>query len=292
MPKYDDREFWESAIGNTRDYNYFYYSLLEVAISRFKWNNMPESVNKRYLETILSCKGRALFFQDDVLGYLTLKTAMMGGFNVYHEPIKRRAYGDNGYNWEGTIDNSVIIYNTLLKQPDLYAIQRFAKKLYDCSRAQDVNINAQKTPILITCEESQRLTMKNLYMKYEGNMPVIYGNKNLDPSSLKVLKTDAPYVADKLHDHEVKLWSEALTYLGVDNIAVNKKERLNLEETTKMQGQTSGRKETYLKARQQACEEINKMFGLNISVEMNQLEVKLDDRKNDDNTDGKGGEQK
>ena len=278
----DDREFWESAIGNTRDYNYYYYSLLEIAISRFKWNNMPDSVNKRYLETILACRGKALFFTDDVLGYLALKTTTQGRFNVYHEPIDRRAYGDNGYNIQKSIDDSVIIYNTMLKQSDLYAIMRFAKKLYNCSRAQDVNINAQKTPVLITCEESQRLSMKNLYMKYEGNVPVIYGNKNLDANSLKVLKTDAPYVADKLHDHEVKLWSEALTYLGIDNIAVNKKERLNMEETTKMQGQTNGRRQTYLIPRQQACEEINKMFGLNLSIEWNDVKVDLQEKVGED----------
>lgn len=266
MPR-PDREFWESAYGNTRDYNYYYYSLLEIAVSRFKWINMPESINKRYLELILSIKGRSLFFKDDVLGYLALKTTIQGRFNQYHEPIERRAYGDNGYNAQRNEDDSVIIYNTMLKQSDLYAIQMFATKLYNCSRAQEVNINAQKTPILITCEESQRLTMKNLYMKYEGNVPFIFGDKNLNPNSLKVLSTGAPYVADKLHEHEVKLWSEALTYLGVSNVAVNKKERLNLEETTKMQGQTNIRKQAYLRARKQACDEINKMFGLNVDVE-------------------------
>lgn len=266
MPR-PDKEFWESAYGNTRDYNYYYYSLLEIALARFQWKNVPDSVNKRYLELILSCKGRALFFYDDVLGYLALKTTIQGKFNQYHEPIERRAYGDNGYNAQRNEKDSVIIYNTMLKQSDLYAIQMFATKLYNCSRAQEVNINAQKTPILITCEESQRLTMKNLYMKYEGNMPVIFGDKNMNPNSLKVLSTNAPYVADKLHDHEVKLWSEALTYLGISNVAVNKKERLNVEETTKMQGQTNIRKQTYLKARKQACEEINRMFKLNIDVE-------------------------
>lgn len=266
MPK-ADREFWESAIGNSLDYNYYYYSLLEIAISRFKWNNMPDTIDKRYLELILVCYGRALFFDDEVLGYLGLKTTVQGKFNQYHEPILRRAYGDNGYNAIKDIDNSVIIYNTLLKQNDLYAIKRFARKLYDCSRAQDVNINAQKTPILITCEETQRLTMKNLYMKYEGNVPFIFGDKNINPNSLKVLNTGAPYVADKLHDHEVNVWNEALTYLGVNNMSVNKKERLNLEETAKMQGQTNSRRLTYLRAREQAVEKINKMFGLNISVE-------------------------
>lgn len=266
MPKPADREFWESAIGNARDFNYYYYSLLEIAIARFKWLNLPDTVNKRYLELVLSIQGKSLFFKDDVLGYLALKTTIQGKFNEYHEPIERRAYGDNGFNAVRSIDDSVIIYNTVLKQSDLYAINMFAKKLYNCSRAQEVNINAQKTPILITCEESQRLTMKNLYMKYEGNVPFIFGDKNINPNSLKVLSTNAPYVADKLHDHEVKLWSEALTYLGVSNVAVNKKERLNLEETTKMQGQTNIRKQAYLRSRKQACEEINRMFGLNVDV--------------------------
>ncbi|MDO5811326.1 MAG: hypothetical protein Q4Q37_09535, partial [Methanobrevibacter sp.] len=102
----------------------------------------------------------------------------------------------------------------------------FAKKLYNIDRAIDVNANAQKTPILLLCEENQRLSYINLYKEYDGNAPVIKGTTGLDLEGFQVLKTDAPYVADKLYELKTNIWNEALTYLGITNITYSKKERM------------------------------------------------------------------
>lgn len=106
--------------------------------------------------------------------------------------------------------------------------------------------------------------MKNLYMQYEGNYPFIFGDKNLNFNDLKVLKTDAPYVADKLYMLKTQIWNEALTYLGISNLNVQKKERLVSDEVTRNMGGTIANRYTRLNARRQACDQINKMFGLNI----------------------------
>ena len=172
----------------------------------------------------------------------------------------------NGYNKELTIDNSVIIYNNRLRQPGVRYVNMYAKRLWDLDRTIDVNAKAQKTPILVQCTEAQRLTLLNLYKDYDGNSPFIFGDKNLDLTGLKSINTGAPYVADKIYTLKTQIWNEALTYLGISNINIQKKERLITDEVVRNQGGTIASRYSRLKARRQACEEINKMFGLNISV--------------------------
>ena len=120
--------------------------------------------------------------------------------------------------------------------------------------------------MMITCDETQRLTMENLYKEYNGNVPVIFGNKDLDIKRVGVLATNAPYVADKLMELKNQVWNEALTYLGVSNVSYQKKERLISDEVSRSMGGTIASRNTRLNARKQACDEINKMFGLNVSV--------------------------
>ena len=262
-----DRQFWESAKLNNYSFKQYYNRLTELSVSMFEWKNVPDTIDIRFLELALFGDGLAVFFYDDVLGYLALRCAIGGQMNVYRIPTKRRAYAANGYNKNLDESNSVIIFNNYLHTNSMLDVELFAKRLYNLDRAIDVNANAQKTPILVQCDENQRLTLKNVYMKYDGNEPVIFGDKNLNPNSIKVLQTGAPYVADKLYQLKTQIWNEALTYLGISNINVTKKERLITDEVTRNQGGTMASRYSRLEARRQACDEINRKFGLNISCD-------------------------
>ena len=209
----------------------------------------------------------AVFFKDEVEDYLSLQCAISGPLNVYRIPIRRRAYAVNGYNRELDDKNSVIIYNNMLHKNSMLDVRMFARELYNLDRAISVNANAQKTPILIRCDENQRLTLENLYMNYDGNKPVIYGDKGLNPNALSALKTDAPYVADKLYTLKTQKWNEALTYLGISNVNITKRERLITDEVTRNQGGTIASRYSRLQSRRMACEQINKMFGLNVQCD-------------------------
>lgn len=264
------RQFWESARMNTGTYVQHYNRLTEMAISRFKWNGLPDTVDARFLELCLFGTGSAVFFRDEELGFLCLRCTLNGRWDVYNVPIDRTAIANNGYTRKLSIDNSVIIWNNALRTPSKLDIEIFAKRLYNLDRIIDVNSNAQKTPVLIQCDENERLSMVNLYKQWDGNEPFIFGNRALNPKSVSVLKTDAPYVADKLFDLKTAIWNEAMTYLGVDNVSLVKKERLITEEAVRDSGGTVACRLSVLNARQQACEQINAMFGLNISCEFRQ----------------------
>ena len=266
---------------NNYTFMQYYNRLTELSISMFEWKNLPESIDTRFLELVLFSDGMAVFFKDEVMGYLSLRTMIGGHLNIYQIPTIRTAYASNGYNKQLNEEDSVIIFNNMLHTNSLLDVEMFAKRLYNLDRAIDVNANAQKTPILISCDETQRLTLKNLYMQYDGNIPVIYGDKNINPNALKVLATGAPYVADKLYQLKVQIWNEALTYLGISNINITKKERLITDEVARNQGGVIASRYSRLQARRQACEQINKMFGLDIWCDYREDFQTIDDEQND-----------
>ncbi len=279
-------DFWESGLMNNTTFKQYYNRLVELSISMFEWNNLPDTIDPRFLELTLFTDGQAVFFKDEVMGYLCLQNIIGGQFDVYRIPINRRAYAVNGYQKELDNTDSVIIWNNMLHYNSMLDCQMFAKRLYNLDRIVDVNANAQKTPILLVCDDSERLSLLNIYKEYDGNQPVIKATKGLNPNAFNVLKTDAPYVADKIYQLKVQIWNEALTYLGISNVNIQKRERMLQDEVQRNQGGTIASRYSRLESRRQAVEKINEMFGLNIEVNYredynNELEPWNNDTYND-----------
>ena len=257
----------EAFITNNLVYGHYYNRLKELALSMFEWKNLPDTIDSRFMEDTLFRNGVCVFFKDEIMGYLSLKTMIGGQLNVYNIPMRRTAYASNGYNLELNDTNSVLIFNNMLHNNSITDIQMFAKRLYECDRTIDVNVKAQKTPVMITCDENQRLTMKNLYAQYEGNEPFIFGGKDLDLKKVQALTTGAPYVADKLHETKMQIWNEAMTYLGISNVSMIKRERLVTDEVSRNMGSVVMSRYSRLNERKEACKKINAMFDLKIDVE-------------------------
>ena len=241
--------------------------LMMLAMSMFDWENLPETIDKRFMERTLYMRGASVFFKDDDLGYLCLPVAWAGPFDVYTNPKEYYAYSTSGY--KSRIlneENSVIIWNNYLRTPSCYTVEFDAKRLADLEQAIDINCKAQKTPVLILCSENERQTMLNLYGKYEGNEPFIFGEKDLNVKGVTALNTGAPFVADKLYQMKMQVWNEALTELGISNISYQKKERLVSDEVIRNMGGTIASRYTRLEMRRDGVDKINELFGLDIEV--------------------------
>lgn len=293
MGKRKRTNFEDSAATNTLTYMQYLRRLMELSMSMFAWKNLPSTVDPRYIELRLFETGSVVFFKDDVLGELCLDCIQQGNFDVYGNPITRRAYSCyNNYQKVLNDKDSVIIWNNYLRTNSVTDIQLYAKRLWDLDRSVDVNAKAQKTPILIQCNEKQKLSMKNLYMQYDGNTPVIFADNNIDINGVNVISTQAPYVADKLYQLKNQIWNEALTYLGISNLNINKQERLITDEVSSSQGSTISSRYSRLECRKQAVEKINKMFGLDIEVDYRKdyQDIDLDMPSGDYTTGGDGNE--
>jgi hypothetical protein len=276
--------FDESLVQNIRTYQQYFDLLTELSISSFEWINLPQTVDSRYMELALFTDGCLVYFNDEIIGNLCLNCITNGQLNVYGYPINRRAYSRyNQYQKELNEKDSVIIWNNYMHTNSQTNIDGFARRLSNIDRTIDVNVNAQKTPILVQANDKQRLSLINLYKEYDGNTPVIFGDKTLDLNALKSLNTQAPYVADKLYELKTKIWNEALTYLGITNVSYQKKERMVTDEVLRSQGGTIANRMSRLNSRREAVKRINSMFDTNIKVKFIDANEQLDEKGGDTN---------
>ena len=266
-------EFIDSALVNDQTYFDYLERLKKIALSIFEWKNLPESMNQRYLEECLFYKGQASLLKDEKFGFINTQCCSNGQINIYGLPTSLNCYSFDYQtdrklytglkNENSEKDSCVLVMNTWEKIPTASTLNLFALRLYEAERTCDVNIKAQKTPVLITVDESQRLTMENLYSQYDGNKPVIFGDKHqLGENVLRAIKTEAGYITDKVTEYKKEIWNEALTFLGINNIAVSKKERLVSDEANYNNEVTNLNLQSFLIPRQEACKEFNELFGL------------------------------
>ena len=247
--------------------NYTFIDYLDrlklLATSLFTWENLDEIAGygaECFLENALFERGKACFVKDDEIGFKVFNVQPNDKLNNYNLPIKVNATAI-GYNKKYDFEDIVYIKNNELTIPTINTLQLIAYRLYDTERTIDVNLTACKTPILIEGDTKTILTLKNVYMQYSGNTPFIFGNKQFDISNkLNVLKTDAPYLIDKLELHKHELINDALTFLGIDNANTDKKERLITDEVESNNDLISYYLNCFYKTRKQAADMINEKF--------------------------------
>ena len=262
-----NRRFKDSATLNSLIFNYYFQKLLDIAVAVFNYEGLPADIDVGYLEYLLISRGAAVITYDKAADqFIVLQLAEIIEYNYAHKPYKYRGIAPiTGYQSEElNSNNSVVFYNNLSMLPSYDDLFEFARRLYNLQSTIDINVNAQKTPVLVKATENQRLTMINLYQQYDGNQPFIFADKALDLDGLSVLSTNAPFVADKLDELKTKTWNEALTYLGV---SINKKERLITDEVVRSQGGVVASRYSRLQARQTAIEQFNAIYGTTASVE-------------------------
>lgn len=267
-----------TALINNKTFIDYLDRLRMLATSLFTWEGLDDIAGigaSRFLEQSLYENGRACFVKDDKLGYMALKVNPSDKLNIYMLPTKVMAWSI-GYNKEYDFEDIVYIMNNELQKPTLASLELFANRLYETERTIDVNLNAQKTPVLIEGDSKTILTLKQIYMQYSGNIPFIFGNKQFDISNkLNVLKTDAPFIIDKLDIHKHQIFDEALTILGIDNANTDKKERLITNEVESNDQLINYYLNCWYKTRKNACDQINEKFGLNIKIVLNKDIIKL-----------------
>lgn len=257
----------------------YFTRLLELGMSMFEWKNLPLEIDERFLELNLLQYGCVSFFKDDILNeYLVTQCTLNGKLDIYNNPTSVHAFAPNGYQNELTNKNSVLIFNNYMHAPISFQLKIFAERLARLDMTIDININAQKVPFIIACAENQRLTCENMYEQIDDFRPVIIVDKNLDLSNVKVLNTNAQFTSGKLYEIRNNIWNDALNFLGVTNNDETKKERLLDGEIKNNMGSTTASRNTRLAMRQNACEQINAMFGLELEVayrepEQNVIEI-------------------
>jgi len=268
-------------------YNHYVGYLSKLIYQLFEWENLPDTVDPRYLEMTLHNSGQLAFHKDKNVGYIVLKGTQAGKLNHYgvmdrfqavtvgnFNEITRQFYiyhylgqNENKINPDKR-DYGVLIQNNDLATPTMNAVRLFAIELAELKATIRTNVLAQKTPYIITGNDLNMLTMKNIYSQVEANSPAIFTDKTVDLETFNVHLTPAPFVADKLNTQRNAVWNEFMTFIGINNANLEKKERMLEEEVTSNNEQMTASENIMLKSRLEACERINWLYDLNVKVKM------------------------
>lgn len=251
-------------------FNDIYRRLQMMAMSVYDWTGLPNGIESRHIERFLFYYGRCIFFKDEDKGWMIAKCSDVGPLNYYDESTAIRPFATNYFcKQEKSFypgDDCVVIYNNPLKTPTELTTRLYAQRLTEIQRTSDINIIAQKTPVIITGTEKQRLSLKAVIRAWRGNEPLIHGDKTIEGMQLKTLNTAAPIVFDKLNIEKRNIWNEYMTFLGIDNANQDKRERLVADEVNANNEQVELCAATMTAEREKAAAKMSLLMGSEIRV--------------------------
>ena len=252
-----------------------YYQML--ALNRYKWENLPNGIESRYIEQMLFDNGECAMFDHPDLGLCVMRSSSRENLNIYGEPTKLSL---TGFNEHRTVmmDECVRIINNDLALPTLPDIVYYARRMAEIDDIIMQNLRQQRVPYLFATDENNSFSMKSLYDRMYQGEPAIFIDKEMlkgEPENIMVIPTTAPYLVDKLQIQKQEMERELLTFLGINN-TLEKKERLLVDETNSNNQFIKMASDIGFKQRQLACEQINEMFGLNVRVIETQDEFEME----------------
>lgn len=264
-------EFRDAILLNNDTYKDYLERIKKIALSMFVWENLPDTMNSRYLEMCLYYKGQAALLYDNNYGFINTQAADSGYINIYGLPTLLNCFSysynsmrnlyvpDSG---EGKDGECILVMNTFERVPTAATVELFAYRLSQAQRSADTNVSVTRSSQLLLTDQKQYFTLKKMYEEYDGNTPAIFADKNLiTPDSIKAIKTDTPIMLKELMDYKREIWNECLTALGVSNLN-EKRERMVSAETDSNNEVVNLNLQSFLVPRQKAAEEFNKKFGL------------------------------
>lgn len=268
------------ATNNYRIFDYF----STLVLNRFKWTNLPQSLEGRFIEKALYNNGQAFFYKDEKLGYVCLPCEDCSELNIYGEPLAVKVFG-HGFSKIVPISDGVRILDNDRATPPIVHINYYVNVLNEITHTIMMNLRQQRFPFIIPTTKETELTVKNIFNKMDELEPVIFTDKTLSEDihgkeGIKVLNTGVPYLLDKLQDFKNDITNELYTLLGINNANTDKKERMLVDEVNVNNVSIMTSLDLAFKTRKDAVKEINKKFGLNISVDTTLNDIDLDFKGN------------
>ena len=92
----------------------------------------------------------------------------------------------------------------------------------------------------------------------------------MSPNDFEFINPNIKYIGNELADTYNVYKYRLLSYLGLDNSGVDKKERMLVSESEANSDEVLMIRNARYEQRKIACEKINDLFGLNVSVEYNE----------------------
>lgn len=256
-----------------------YFAFLSRSLyNMYCWDNLPDSMDERFLEMCLMQDGVAGLMDHPNYGHVNMR-ATWGEIGIYGIPIRSEFYTINDslrsqvYVGKDS-DNAVLILNNAEGQGYVWYAVEYARRMADIAISHGINVDAQRTPFLIDGDFQQLEQITKAYMMYAGGSSVIptrtSNNKKQNLGSelnkLQLFQTIAPFVADKLYSQFISILHEFYGLVGINFANNAKQERMIVDEVNANNQEILLSGMAGLNTRRLAAEQYNKIHGTNIKV--------------------------
>jgi hypothetical protein len=270
-------------------------NISELAVNRFKWEGLPDSIDPRFLEVTMLLNGLVIFYWDKEYDkLLAVKASATGYVNFMDWPVAYTIIGpgsrinDIGGQTtfipkqikgfipmadakpEDTKMQGVPVWPNYFRQSDLDTIQIYSSRLATTDMTLEINTrNARQNKVVASTTNTQ-LSMVNLARQMDEGVNVIQPKDAAMMDAITAIDLGInPDMFDKLAVLRNKWWNDCMGLLGINNANQDKKERLVEAEVGANDEQTDSMRYVALQARQQGAEYVNQVFGTNITVDFN-----------------------
>lgn len=260
-------------IRNTAIANFFKKYLLQKAMSVFKWT-LPESWSKDYFLYTLYYFGYCAIVETDRFGVIPQQCAL-SGFDVFYRPTNAMIANPL---IKGMLNPRIGEECVLLKLQPNYSgiydvVDYYGDMLALCAESVGVNLlNSHLAYVFRAKNKPQSDSYKKMYDQIAKGEPCVVVDKDIFADDRKIndfiaLNVKENYIASNILSDMGKIEAQFDTVIGIPNANTDKRERLITDEVNANNFATLARPSLWLDSLQEGCEEVRKMFKVEISVD-------------------------
>lgn len=258
--------YWMSADYNTQLFNFFFYQLENLAMSRFRWEGLPPLVDARYLEWVLMLQGVATIASPPGLpadNAFAMQAVLQSAPNANYNYDKWQALGQNGVKWNCDKTNGVLVWDSNMRIPITNGLALIARSLCDIVRTKQMIRLTMRNPTVMKGPKEMEQQMRSLWsQKADGEPCIIAFNNydNIDVDTLQIESSSAPQDIAAMEADFNDVWQTGMRFLGIPS-SPYKAARQTSEEVEQTSSVTDLAATSPIDARRRACEQLNALTG-------------------------------
>lgn len=267
-------------------YNFYFKWLLSKLYELFKINNLPENIDEIYLWNCLYLNGNVCF--TEMKGNLQAVTGSPGGEpNEFYTPtlytVSNPVLGNKNVRVYGANQDGVMVYLTKTDKaynylPGCSGIYQLLKQTATLLADNIVSINTAqintRVQATVTADSPALRTSAEAALKklYEGKPYQVLEQNLLDKISVQPMATASTSTnISQLIELQQYIIGQFFNNLGIKSNQINKKERLITDEINSVDNFLAITLDSILETLTEGFEEVNKLFGTEITVELNDI---------------------
>lgn len=261
-PQQPHEMYWQSAAWNQQLFYALRDQVLTLAMSRFRWLNLPETCDQRFLEyTLLTQTVATISYPKKQPGvFYSTQVAYQSPPNIYDNPTRWESIGNNGWRFKANPHQGVIVWDNPTRYPLMQKINMYVQELVDILGAKKTNRVNAKTPFILTGPQEKEMDMINLFKQIAGNEVAVIATDGLETIKVEALQTGVQYLADEFNSDWMNTWNMIYTLLGISNLPF-KTERQIEDEVKSMVEPCGLYAKAALDCRRAAANELNRRFA-------------------------------